>query len=178
MDYTARAGARLKHLIAAAHEPSDPGGRGRMARLAEALGTDAAHAGRLARGERMPGLDTIGHAVSRFGVSADYFFDPGPGDMPHDAYARSTAREIGADLQIAMMASGLTQDQRDAVAGIDWSKLPPGGATYNAVFAGIKYACEIAASQVGTRNAPAMLDAQRAAARVRDSQPPPRRRAR
>lgn len=172
IDYKGRAAARLRHLIATRTEADDM----TPSRVGRLLGSDAAMASRIMKDERSPGTDTIGYASRSYEVSADYFFDPGPDDLDVSPYRRAAPAEPDAHLRTAMDRAGLTEDERDAIAGIDWTLLPRSPRTYDAICLAITYARESGALPTVPPGAgPALIEARRGVARVA-SQPRSRRR--
>jgi hypothetical protein len=136
-DFGTRAAGRLQALLL----EEDWEATGFKAARGASLGTDGAYVGRIISGERSSvGIEVVGHAARLYRLSADYFLDDGPIRLDESSYVR-TRHDAGEDdyLRLAMDACDLSPSERAAIAGVDWSKLPPGPETYKTVCRAITF---------------------------------------
>lgn len=89
-------------------------GRGAQAELAKRLGRHQTFLGRLASGERGPGIVDVENVVRAFGVKAEFFFDPRLGDEPRyrDHLETRFEREYPHDAAISAFAAERSAEGR------------------------------------------------------------------
>lgn len=118
------AGARLRHLFRT--EP-DYGKHGWKARVGTLLGTDGMFVGKIEKGASI-GVDTIAAATRQYGISADYFFDPGDDDLDHLPYRKVEVRKRRApnvNLEAVMVMQNLGEPAKAALRSIEWGDIEP-----------------------------------------------------
>ncbi len=141
------AAKRLRHLVLLEGDPAE---RGFIARVARELKSNASYIGKiLGDGRSSVGAEVIERATRRFGVSADYFFDPGPPDLDPSPYSRgrnrsraprAASRPPDPVLETIMAGADLDEPRRAVLRSIEWGAVRPNEATFRALCAALSFA--------------------------------------